>query len=331
MNLQTTYLGLPLKNPLIVGASPFCDNLVAAKELEDAGAAAFVMHSLFEEQIDLEQRALFHHLETLADSTPEASSFFPRYDEYQLTPVAYLRTLAGLKKTLSIPVIASLNGRRLGGWVDYARQLADAGADALELNLYQLATDPAVSGEEIETEMITTVRNVASSVKIPVAVKLSPYHASLPHFASALDHEGAASGVVLFNRFYQPDLDIDNLEVAPNLRLSSPAELLLRLRWLAILSPLLRGSLACSGGVHTPRDVIKAVLAGAHAIQLVSVLLMHGAKVLPQLLDGLVAWMEENEYTSLAEMRGALNLARCPNPADHERANYIKILQSWRV
>lgn len=329
MNLETTYLGLTLRNPVVVGASPFCDDIDQARRLEEAGAAALVMHSLFEEQIDLEQDALLHHLETPAESNYEATSYFPRYDEYQLTPTGYLRTLERLKSNLHIPVIASLNGRRPGGWIDYARRLESAGADALELNTYQLATDPAFSGEDVEGDILDTVRNVVASVRIPVSVKLSPFHASLAHFASELDQH--AAGLVLFNRFYQPDFDIDELDVVPRLKLSYSSELLLRLRWLSVLSPRIKGSLACSGGVHTPADVIKSILAGAHAVQLVSVLLENGPRVIPVMLDGLSDWMTEHGHADLSTMRGALNLRRCPDPSAHERANYIKILQSWKI
>jgi dihydroorotate dehydrogenase (fumarate) len=330
MNLETTYLGLTLRNPLVVGASPFCNNLDVTRRLEEAGASAIVMHSLFEEQIDLEQQALLHHLETPAESTYEATSYFPHYDDYHLTPAAYLRTLERLKSTLTIPVIASLNGRRPGGWIDYARRIEAAGADALELNTYQLATNPDLSGEDVEGDILEIVHNVAATVSIPVSVKLSPYHASLPNLASRLEEYGAA-GLVLFNRFYQPDFDIDELDVIPRLKLSFSSELLLRLRWLSILSPRLKCSLACSGGVHTSDDVIKAILGGANAVQLVSVLLENGPRVLPVMLDGLRTWMIEHEHPSLATMRGALNLKRCPDPAAHERANYIKILQSWKI
>lgn len=330
MNLETPYLGLTLRNPIVVGASPFCDNLDMAHRLEEAGAAALVMHSLFEEQIDLEQQALLHHLETPAESHYEATSYFPSYDEYNLTPSTYLRTLERLKSSLSIPIIASLNGRRSGGWVDYARRIEAAGADALELNTYHIAGDPTLSGEDVEGDILEIVRNVVASVKIPVSVKLSPFHASLAHFANELEQQGAA-GLVLFNRFYQPDFDIDELEVVPRLRLSYSSELLLRLRWLSILSPQLAGSLACSGGVHTPQDVVKALLGGAHIVQVVSVLLETGPRALTVLLDGLRTWMTEHDHESISTMRGALDLKRCPDPAAHERANYIKILQSWRV
>ena len=330
MNLETSYLGLTLKNPLIVGASPFCDNLTVCQQLEQSGVAALVMHSFFEEQIEAESRALFAHTEGPANSFSEATSFFPNYTEYQLGPGQYLRQLRRLRKLLSIPVIASLNGRNLGNWVGYAQQMEDAGAAALELNLYQLATDPRRTGYDVESDMVDIVRTVAASVRIPVAVKLSPFHASPANLAGQMITAGA-QGITLFNRLYQPDFNIRDLEAMPHLRLSDSSELLLRLRWLAILSPQLDATLACSGGVHTPEDLIKALLAGADGVQLVSVLLQHGPAVVGALLDGLRSWMTEYEYASVAQMRGALNLRRCPDPAAHERANYIRMLQSWRV
>lgn len=330
MNLTTHYLGLNLSSPLIVGASPFCDHIDAACRLEDAGASAIVMRSLFEEQIDYEQRALSFLVETPAESFAEATSYFPGFSEYQLTPDQYLKQLSHLKATLRIPIIASLNGYRPGGWTDYALRMERAGADAIELNLYQLVTDPRTSGDEIEADMLETVRNVAGSVKIPVAVKISAFHTAPGQFALALEHAGA-KGVVLFNRFYQPDFNLEDLDVRPHLRLSDSSELLLRLRWLAVLSPHVKGSLSCTGGVHTKEDVIKALLAGAHTVQLVSVLLKHGPQILSLLREGLRQWMVENEYATIAELCGALNLKRCPDPTAHERANYIRILQSWRV
>jgi dihydroorotate dehydrogenase (fumarate) len=330
MNLATTYLGLKLRNPLIVGASPFGDNIDAAVQLQDAGAAALVMRSLFEEQIDAEQKALIYLLELSADSTPEASSYFPHYEEYQLTPDHYLKQLALLKSALTIPVIASLNGYRPGGWTDYARRFEDAGADAVELNLYHLVTDPLTSGDEVEADMLETVHAVTLAIKIPVAVKLSSFHTAPAHFAQALEGAGAA-GVVIFNRFYQPDLNIEELEVEPLLKLSNPSELLLRLRWLAIMSPHLKGSLASTGGAHGAEDVVKAILAGAHAVQMVSVLLKYGPRHLATVLQGLRTWMAEHNYESVDEFRGAMNLRRCPDASSFERANYQKILQSWKV
>lgn len=330
MNLSTRYLGLQLANPIVVGASPFCDNVAVARQLQDAGAAALVMHSLFAEQIEAEQRALAHHVEASAEGSAEATSYFPDYAEYQLSPDNYARQLGRLKAELTIPVIASLNGGRPGGWLDHARRLESAGADALELNLYQLATDRAMDGGEIEARMRETVEAVARAVRIPVAVKISPFHAAPANFVARLEEAGAR-GVVLFNRFYQPDFDLEQLEVQPLLKLSDSSELLLRLRWLAIISPGARASLAASGGIHTAEDVIKALLAGAHCTQVVSVILRHGPRVVSSLLGGLRSWMQEHGYEDIAGLRGALNLRRCPDPAAHERANYIRILQSWRV
>jgi len=330
MNLATTYLGLPLRNPLVVGASPFCDNLAAAVQLEQAGAAAIVMRSLFEEQIGLEQRALVHYTESVADSHSEAASYFPRFDEYQLVPDHYLRQLERLKATLTIPVIASLNGCQTGGWIDYARRIETAGADALELNLYQLVTDPTLAPDQVEGLLIETARNVVNTVRIPVAVKLSPFHTSLPYFAHAVQDSGVA-GLVLFNRFYQPDFNIEDLAASPTLRLSDSGELLLRLRWLAILSPQLRCSLAATGGVHTGDDLVKALLAGADAVQVVSVLLKNGPQAITTLLEELQCWMATHEYESVAQFRGAMNHRRCPDPAAFERANYLRILQSWKI
>lgn len=329
MNLTTHYLGLPLRSPFVIGASPFCENPVVARQLQDCGAGAIVMRSLFEEQIDAEQRALVSHVETPAESYAEATSYFPQFAEYQLTPDRYLRQIAELKSALSIPVIGSLNGARPGGWTDYARRFEAAGADAIELNLYKLVTDPATAGDEVEADMVETVRQVAAAVRIPVAVKISPFHTSPVNFACGLEHAGA-KGLVIFNRFYQPDFNIEELEVSPQLALSDRSELLLRLRWLAIISPWLRGSLAATGGVHTTSDVVKAILAGAHTVQLVSVLLRHGPRFLTTLINGLRTWLLDHGYESVDELRGAMSHQRCPDPEAFERANYIRILQSWR-
>lgn len=330
MKLSTQYLGLQIHSPLVVGASPFCDQPHLARQLQDAGAGAIVMRSLFEEQIEMELRSLSLQLDGTSDSSPEATSYFPSLDEYQLSGEQYLRQIEELKRTLSIPVIASLNGYRPGGWTDYARRFEAAGADAIELNLYRLGIGPDFSADEVEADMLETVSNVTKSVRIPVAVKLSPFHTSLTQFALSAEHFGAA-GIVLFNRFYQPNFNIDELSVEPQLKLSDSTELLLRLRWLAILSSHVRGSLIATGGVHTSEDAVKAILAGAHAVQLVSVLLKHGPRVLVSLTNGIQRWMSEHDYTSVDELRGAMSLRRCSDPEAFERANYQRILQSWRV
>lgn len=330
MNLSSDYLGLRLRNPLVIGASPCCDDLDFCKRLQDAGAAAIVMHSLFEEQIEFEENARFKLIDGIGDSNPEGLDYFPHYDDYSLTPDLYVRQLARLKATLDIPVIASLNGHRPGGWIDQARRLEEAGADALELNLYALPTDPDLDADDVEADQLFVVGQVVDTVKIPVSVKLSPFHTAPAHFVRQLEMRGA-KGAVLFNRFYQPDFSIEDLEVQPQLRLSDSSELLLRLRWLAIVSPVTHLGLSASGGIHTSTDLIKAILAGAHSTQVVSTVLRHGASAVSTLLSGLEAWMREHEYHAIEEMRGALNLARCPNPAAHERANYLNVLQSWRV
>jgi len=327
MDLSTTYLGLKLPNPLIPGASPLVDNLDAARRLEDAGAPALVMHSLFEEQIENEQFREVQDVEAAEESFAEATSYFPRRDEYRVIgPDRYLEKVRKLKAAVSIPVIASLNGASDGGWVDYARLCQEAGADALELNVYFLAADPAESGAAVEDRVVRTVKAVKKAVKIPVAVKLSPFFTSLPHLAKRLEGAGA-DGLVLFNRFYQPDIDPEALEVVPKLRLSGPDDLLPRLRWIALLSGRVKGSLIATGGVHTATDAVKAVMAGAHGVQMVSALLKNGSAYLARVREEMAAWMEAHGYESLAKLRGCMSLEKSPNPAAFERANYIRILQ----
>lgn len=330
LDLSTTYLGLKLANPLMPGASPLVDSLDRVKALQDAGASAIVMHSLFEEQIDREMKAEYAHLHRHEDVFAEAANFFPESDTYALGPQEYLEHIRRVKETCNLPVIASLNGMQLGGWVEYANLIQQAGADALELNLYYLATDAAVSGEEVESDALEIVRTVKAGVKIPVAVKLSPFFSSLAHFAKGLEEAGA-DGLVLFNRFYQPDIDLEELEVLPKLDLSTPEELRLRLRWLAILFGQVKLPLACSGGVHSGNDAAKAILAGADVVQAVSALLKHGPAQIRTILSGLEKWMQEKEYESVSQMRGALSLQNCPDPSAFERANYLKILQLWKT
>ena len=328
MDLSTTYLGLRLPHPFVPGASPLVDDLDTVRRLEDAGAAAIVMHSLFEEQITREQMASVRSMDATAESFAEALSFFPDTDAFALGPEEYLEHIHKLKAVVSIPVIASLNGATEGGWLGYARLIENAGADALELNVYSLATDLTESGEMIERRTLHMLEAVKRSIGIPVAVKLSPFYTSLSHFAHRLDEHGV-DGVILFNRFYQPDIDVETLEVAPTLRLSDSSELLLRLRWLAILSGRIKASLAVTGGIHSALDAIKAVMAGADAVQIVSTLLRHGPDHLTNLRRDLALWLEEHEYESLEQMKGSMNLLRCPSPGAHERANYMSVLQSW--
>jgi dihydroorotate dehydrogenase (fumarate) len=329
MNLSTTYLGLELINPLIVGASPLADDIDMARRLEDAGASAIVMRSLFEEQIEGERYASVQHIEMYADAFAEAASFFPGSSEFALTPEAYLEHIRRLKKALRIPVIASLNGTSPTGWLRYAQFIEQAGADALELNVYNVATDLSQTGTDIERNILDVVHQVREAVKLPLAVKLSPFFTSLPHLAGRLSDAGA-DGLVLFNRFYQPDIDLDMLDVVPRLQLSDPSELLLRLRWLAILSGRCPATLAASGGVHTAMDALKAFMAGAHAVQLVSAILKRGPGHIKNLLTDIRQWMQENEYESIRQIRGSLSLARYPDPGAFERGNYMRVLNSWQ-
>jgi dihydroorotate dehydrogenase (fumarate) len=325
MNLATSYLGLNLSSPFIVGASPFCDDLEMARRLQDAGASALVMRSLFAEQIPGSRDPYSSN-----EKRPESAEEFFDFAVYQLSPDEYLRQLEKLRNAVTIPVIASLNGNRPGSWTRFAPQLEAAGAAAIELNFYQVVTDPSLAADAIETSMLEVVNSVTSSVLIPVSAKLSPFHSSIAQLAVALELAGAA-GVVLFNRFYQPDIDPEDLSVHPVIRLSDPGELLLRLRWLAIVSPLLRGSLSVSGGVHTSEGVVKSILAGAHTVQLVSALLKNGPQIIATLREGTETWMRTHGFAELNEFRGLLNHQRCADPAAFERANYIRTLQSWKL
>ena len=329
MDLSTRYLGFDLPHPLMPGASPLVDDLDTVRRLEDAGAAAIVMHSLFEEQIKQDRLHALLATEGPADSYAEALSYFPGLDHFALGPEAYLEQIRRVKQAVRVPVIASLNGVSAEGWTDYARLIQEAGADALELNVYFVAAALDDSAASVENRVVMIARQVKQAVTIPVALKLSPFFSAFGGFARRLEQTGV-DGLVLFNRFYQPDLDIDLLEVIPRLELSTSSELLLRLRWLAILSPQITPTLACSGGVHTVADVVKAVMAGANAVQLVSVLLQDGPAALAELSTGLSRWLEEHEYESLKQMQGSMNLSRCPNPAAFERGNYMATLQSWR-
>jgi dihydroorotate dehydrogenase (fumarate) len=329
MDLSTTYLGLKLPHPLMPGASPLVDDLDTVKRLEDAGAAAIVMHSLFEEQIAREQVAHFVHTESHGYSFAEALTYFPSPEAFALGPEEYLDQIRRIKQAVAVPVIASLNGYTHGGWLGYARLMEEAGADALELNVYQLVTDADEDARTIENRALAMVREVRSSLTIPVAVKLSPYYTALTHFTRRLDDAGA-DGLVLFNRFYQPDIDVEELQVRRSLHLSHSSELPLRLRWLAILSGKVRCSLAASGGVHSVNDTVQALMAGADAVQVVSALLKFGPAYLGTLRQGLERRLEELEYDSLRQLQGSMNLEACPDPRVYERANYMLTLQGWR-
>ena len=330
MNLETDYLGLKLKNPLMPGASPLADDLATVRRLEDAGAAAIVMHSLFEEQIELERGSLERDVESHTESFAEALSYLPDEDDFNETSEQYLQLISKIKASVSVPVIASLNGITPGGWISHAKLMEQAGADALELNYYDLPSDPAKTGAQIEARAVALVEAIRENVTIPIAVKISPFFSSLPNFVRQILGAGA-NGVVLFNRFYQPDINIEDLDVESVLELSTPSELRLRLHWLAILSAQVETSYAATGGVHSAEDAVRAIMAGAHAVQVVSALLRNGTDHLATMLAELTRWLEEHEYESLAQMRGTMNLKHCPDATAFERANYLRILKSWQA
>jgi dihydroorotate dehydrogenase (fumarate) len=320
-------LGLPLKNPLVAAASPLSKSLDGVRRLEDGGASAVVMHSLFEEQIAHESRELDHFLFRATNSYAEALDYLPDLGRYQTGPDSYLEEIRRYKQAVDIPVIGSLNGVSSGGWVNHARLMQDAGADALELNIYYVATDPDLSSAELEDAHVDLVRAVRAEVRIPVAVKLSPFFTSLPHLARRIVAAGA-DGLVLFNRFYQPDLDLEALEVVPNLQLSTSQELRLPLRWIAILYGRTTADLAAASGIHSAEDVLKVIMAGASVATMASHLLQHGPERVGEILTDLTTWMEARDYESISQMRGSMSQRAVAEPAAFERANYMKVLAS---
>jgi dihydroorotate dehydrogenase (fumarate) len=328
IDLSTKYLGLKLKNPLVASSSPMCQDIGNIRRIEDAGASAVVLHSLFEEQIDQESDELDRFITESSDVSAEATSHFPDLLYRVMGPETYLAHIAKCKQAVRIPIIASLNGTTRGGWVRYAREMEQAGADALELNIYYIPVDPNVSGEQVEQRYLDLVAAVKSEVKIPVAVKLGPYFSSLAHMAQKLDAAGA-DGLVLFNRFYQPDYDLEALEVVPNLILSNSHELLLRLHWIAVLYGNVDADLALTGGVHSATDVIKAMMAGARIAMMTSALLKRGITYLDTLCTELLIWMGEHEYDSIKQMQGSMSRNAVPQPKAFERANYMKVLSSY--
>ena len=327
-DLTTTYLGLRLKNPLVASASPLSKKVELVQRLEEAGAAAVVLYSLFEEQITHESRALDHYLTHGTESYAEALSYFPDLDRYNLEPDSYLEHVQRVKRAVDIPVIGSLNGVSPGGWVEYARKIEQAGADALELNIYYLPTDVSVSSAELEEIYLTLVRDIRHQVHIPMAVKLSPFFTALPYLARRLVQAGA-DGLVLFNRFYQPDFDLETLEVVPNLTLSSSHDLRLPLRWIALLYGRIKTDFALTSGVHTAEDALKAMMAGANVAMLTSELLAHGIWRLQDILDDMRTWMDTHEYESISQMRGSMSQRAVAEPAAFERANYMIALNSF--
>ena len=329
-DLSTSYLGLSLKNPLVVSPSPLCEDLGAIRKMEDAGASAVVLHSLFEEQLTLDSQDLDRFLTSGTESFAEALSYFPDMGQFKLGPEAYLEHIQKAKKAVKIPIIGSLNGVSTGGWVSFAKKIEQAGADALELNVYYIATDPDMSGAQVEQMYADLVRDVRGSLKIPIAVKLGPYFSSMASVARRLDQAGA-NGLVLFNRFYQPDFDLEKLEVTPNLNLSRSEELRLRLCWVAILSGLIKADMAITGGVHTAEDVIKSMMAGAKVAMMTSALLKNGIEHLKTVREGIAAWMEKHEYASIRQMQGSMSQKSVAEPAAFVRANYMKVLRSYAL
>jgi dihydroorotate dehydrogenase (fumarate) len=330
VDLTTTYLGLNLKNPLVASPSPLSEKVENVKRLEEAGASAVVMYSLFEEQIIHESLELDHFLNRGTDTFAEALTYFPDVGKYTLAPEKYIETLQKTRQAVNIPVMGSLNGVSTGGWVEYARKIQDAGADALELNTYYLPNDLDLTSSEIEDNYLKLVGDVRASITIPLAVKLSPYFTALPNFARRLADAGA-NGLVLFNRFYQPDLDLEKLEVVPNLVLSNSDELRLPLRWIAMLYGKVKVDFALTTGVHTPEDALKAIMAGASVAMSTSAILKHGPQVISHILAGMEAWMVEHEYESVKQMCGSMSQGAVAEPAAFERANYMKVLNSFDI
>ncbi len=330
IDLSTTYLGLKLKNPLVASASPLCEDVGNVRRLEDAGASAVVLHSLFEEQIELESDELDRFITEGSELSAESITHFPELTQRVMGPEAYLAHIVKCKQAVKIPIIASLNGTTKGGWLGYAKRMEQAGADALELNIYYVPVDPNVTGDRVEQQYIELVKAVKAEVKIPVAVKLGPYFSSMANMAKRLDAAGI-DGMVLFNRFYQPDFDLEALEVVPNLILSNSHELLLRLHWIAVIYGSVKADLALTGGAHSATDVVKAMMAGARVAMMTSALLKRGISYLDTLATELLVWMGEHEYDSIKQMQGSMSRNAVPQPGAFERANYMKVLSSYAM
>src|ERR1017187_808486 len=330
MDLTTKYLGLKLRSPLVVSASPMSEDIDNIKRMEDAGAAAVVLYSLFEEQLRQDRLELNQNLQQGTESFAEALTYFPEAGEYRLGPEEYLKHIAAAKKATGIPIIASLNGSSVGGWTDYARQIQQAGADALELNIYYIPTDMDLGGDVVEDTYINILRAVKANVTIPVAVKLSPFFSNFANMAKRLDQAGA-NGLVLFNRFYQPDIELESLEVKPNILLSTPMAARLPLRWIALLYGRVQASLAATSGIHRGSDALKMLLAGADVTMLCSTLLRHGIPQIALIERDLKAWLEEHEYESVQQLKGSLSQKKCAEPAAFERAQYMKALTGYTI
>ena len=331
MNLSTTYLGLKLRSPLVPSAAqPLTENVDNIKRMEDAGAAAVVLHSLFEEQLSLERREIFESMTQGTDSFAEALTYFPEPSEFHVGPEVYLQNIQKAKASVQIPIIASLNGSTAGGWVEYAQKIEKAGADAIELNIYWIPTDPSLTSIRIEDTYVDILRSVKEQVNIPVAVKLSPFFTNFANMARRLEAVGA-DGLTLFNRFYQPDMDLESLEVTPNILLSTPMAMRVPLRWIAILRDQVGLSLAATSGIHRATDAIKMLMAGADVTMMCSALLRHGVKHLTTVENEIRAWMEEHDYESIEQLKGSMSQKNCPDPAAFERAQYMRAVSSYRA
>jgi dihydroorotate dehydrogenase (fumarate) len=329
MDLSTTYMGLKLKHPVVPSASPLSKDLESVKKLEDAGASAVVLYSIFEEQISFDAKELDHFLTHATESFVEAMSYFPQEEEYNLGPDAYLEHIRKCKDAVDIPIIASLNGVSMGGWIDYSKKMEEAGADGLELNVYYIPTDPKLESKEVEALYVDVLKAVKSNVKIPVAVKLSPFFSAMANFTQKLDAAGA-DALVMFNRFYQPDIDLDELEIVPKILFSTPHEMRLPMRWIAILYGKIKADMAATSGIYNGHDAVKLIMAGANVTNVCSTLLDHGPDWIGTMVKDMKAWMTEKEYESVAQMTGIMSQKSCPEPAAFERANYMKALTNFK-
>ena len=330
MNLSTTYLGLKLRTPLVPSASPLSENLHNIKRMEDAGAAAVVLPSLFEEQLRYETHTLHYHLTQGTESYPESLTYFPEPKEFRFGPDLYLGNIVKAKEAVDLPIIASLNGSTFGGWTTFARQVEQAGADALELNIYSIPTNPELSAEEIETSYLTILTSVRAQLKIPIAVKLSPFFTNFARFAHQLEKQGA-DGLVLFNRFYQPDIDLETLEVTPSVLLSTPMAMRLPLRWIAILRDQIQASLGATSGIHSGTDALKMLMAGADVTMLCSVLMARGIDYIRTVEREMGEWMEEHDYESVEQLKGSMSQRNCPDPSAFERAQYMRAVGTMKA
>ena len=329
MNLSTTYLGLKLRTPLVPSASPLSEDLDNIKRMEDAGASAVVLHSLFEEQLRHESHTLHHRLRQGTEGYSESLTYFPKPEEFSVGPDLYLANIVKAKQEIGVPIIASLNGSSFGGWVTFAREIEQAGADALELNIYSVPTDPELTSEDIETAYLTILASVRAQLKIPVALKLSPFFTNFARFARQLNDQGA-DGLVLFDPFYQPDIDLENLEVTPAVLLSTPKAMRLPLRWIAILRGRIRASLAATGGIHRGADALKMLMAGADVTMLCSALMARGINHIRIIEQEMREWMELNEYKSVKQLKGSMSQRNCPDPSAFERAQYMRAIGTMR-